>query len=179
MNRRELADVKGTNPELPPGAGPRRKPSFRRALGWVLVACLGFLLFTACSAAPELDKGTAGKFQTRVAAAKQLTAQQNFPAAVTELQQLGQDVTTAAEQGLMSQERKTRIEAAISKVRADVEAAMTPAEPQPVPPAPATEPPAGNDGKQQEEDAKKEAEKQQEEEEEKNKDEKEKDRDND
>lgn len=174
MNRREAARAKGMNPELIPGAPPRRKPSGRRARAWVLAVCLGALLLTGCSTAPELDEGAAGELQTRVAAARQLAAQQNFPAALAELQQLGEKVRTAAEQGLMSQERKTRIEASISKVRADLEAAMTPAEPQPVSSAPAVEPPADNGGKDQEEDAKKEAEKQQEEE--KNEAEKEKGR---
>lgn len=163
MNRRETAGVKGTNPELLPGAPPRRKPSFRRARCWVLAVCLGALLLTGCSTAPELDEGAAGELQTRVAAAKQLAAQQNFPAAVAELQQLGEKVRTAEEQGMMSQERRTRIEASISKVRADLEAAMTPSEPPPVPSAPAVEPPADNGGKDQKEDTKKEAEKQQEE----------------
>lgn len=162
MNRREAARAKGTNPQLVPGAPPRRKPSCRRARCWVLAVCLGTLLLTGCSTAPELDKGAAGELQTRVAAAKQLAAQQNFPAAVAELQQLGEKVRTAEEQGLMSQERKARIEASISKVRADLEAAVTPAEPQPVSSAPAVEPSADNGGKDQKEDAKKEAEKQQE-----------------
>lgn len=162
MNRREAAGMQGTNPGVLPGAPPHRKPSLRRACCWVAAVCLGALLLTACSTPPELDEGAAGELQTRVAAAKRLAAQQNFPGALAELQQLGEKVRTAEEQGLMSQERKTRIEASISKVRADLEAAMTPAEPQPSTSAPAAEPP-GNEGKDQKEDAKKEAEKQQEE----------------
>ena len=160
MNQRESAEVKGTNPEMLAGARPRRKPAVGRARGWVLVACLGALLLNGCSAAPELDKGAAGELQARVAAAKQFAAHKNFAAAMTELQQLDQKVKTAAERGLMSQERKTRIESAIAKVRADLEAARTAAEP--VPSTPAAEPSAGKNGKDREEEAKREAEKQQE-----------------
>lgn len=128
----------------------------------VLAACLGLSLVTACSAAPELDAGVAGNLQDRVAAAKQLAAQQNFPAALTELEQLGQDVTTAAEQGKVSQQRKARIEAAISTIKDDLEAAMTPT-PQPPATTPAADPSDTKNQKDQEEDAKKEAEKRQEE----------------
>ena len=162
MNQTEAAGVQGTNPGVIPGAPPHRKSSLRRARCWVAAVCLGALLLTACSTPPELDEGAAGELQTRVAAAKRLAAQQNFPAALAELQQLSEKVRTAEEQGLMSQERKTRIEASISKVRADLETAMTPAEPQPATSAPAAEPP-DNEGKDQKEDAKKKAEKQQEE----------------
>jgi hypothetical protein len=126
----------------------------RRLLTSVLAACLGVSLLTACVAAPELDNGVAGKLQARVASAKEFAAQKNFPAALAELQQLGQDVTTAVERGQVSQQRKTRIEAAINTLKSDLESAMTPA-PQP---APTANPSSGKDGKKQEEDAKKEAE---------------------
>jgi hypothetical protein len=116
-------------------------------------AGLALVLFTSCAGASELDAGTAADLQARVASAKQLTAQQDFPAALAEIQQLGQDVATAAEKGLMSQERKARAEAAISKIRAELEAARQAAEPQPAPSAE----PTGDD---QEDDARKEAEKQ-------------------
>lgn len=119
----------------------------------ILAACLGFVLLTSCAGASELDAGTAEGLQARVASAKQLAAQQDFPAALAELQQLGQDVATAAEKGLMSAERKARAEAAISKIRAELEAAQQAAEPQP---APSAEPTAAEDH----EDAQKEAEKQ-------------------
>lgn len=119
----------------------------------ILAACLGLVLFTSCAGASELDAGTAEGLQARVASAKQLAAQQDFPAALAELQQLGQDVATAAEKGLMSAERKARAEAAISKIRAELEAAQQAAEPQP---APSAEPTAAED----QEDAQKEAEKQ-------------------
>lgn len=119
----------------------------------ILAACLGLVLLTSCAGASELDAGTAEGLQARVASAKQLAAQQDFPAALAELQQLGQDVATAAEKGLMSAERKARAEAAISKIRAELEAAQQAAEPQP---APSAEPTAAED----QEDAQKEAEKQ-------------------
>jgi hypothetical protein len=119
----------------------------------ILAACLGLVLLTSCAGASELDAGTAEGLQARVASAKQLAAQQDFPAALAELQQLGQDVATAAEKGLMSAERKARAEAAISKIRAELEAAQQAAEPQP---APSAEPTAAEDH----EDAQKEAEKQ-------------------
>ena len=119
----------------------------------ILAVCLGLVLFTSCAGASELDAGTAEDLQARVASAKQLAAQQDFPAALAELQQLGQGVATAAEKGLMSAERKARAEAAISKIRAELEAAQQAAEPQP---APSAEPTAAED----QEDAQKEAEKQ-------------------
>lgn len=119
----------------------------------ILAACLGLVLLTSCAGASELDAGTAEGLQARVASAKQFAAQQDFPTALAELQQLGQDVATAAEKGLMSAERKARAEAAISKIRAELEAAQQAAEPQP---APSAEPTAAED----QEDAQKEAEKQ-------------------
>lgn len=119
----------------------------------ILAACLGLVLLTSCAGASELDAGTAEGLQARVASAKQFAAQQDFPAALAELQQLGQDVATAAEKGLMSAERKARAEAAISKIRAELEAGQQAAEPQP---APSAEPTAAEDH----EDAQKEAEKQ-------------------
>ncbi|MEA3550323.1 hypothetical protein [Pseudarthrobacter sp. C1] len=119
----------------------------------ILAACLGLVLLTSCAGASELDAGTAEGLQARVASAKQFAAQQDFPAALAELQQLGQDVATAAEKGLMSAARKARAEAAISKIRAELEAAQQAAEPQP---APSAEPTAAED----QEDAQKEAEKQ-------------------
>ena len=119
----------------------------------ILAACLGLVVLTSCAGASEVDAGTAEGLQARVASAKQFAAQQDFPAALAELQQLGQDVATAAEKGLMSAERKARAEAAISKIRAELEAAQQAAEPQP---APSAEPTAAED----QEDAQKEAEKQ-------------------
>lgn len=123
---------------LRPGARPR-----------LLSACLGILMLTACSPAAELDDGAAAELQDRVSVAKQLTAEQNFPAALAALQQLSQEVISAADQGLMSQERKTRIQAAISAIEADLEAALAPQTSAPEQPAPTTESPA--DGKEQEE----------------------------
>lgn len=123
----------------------------------IAAACLGLVVFTSCAGASELDAGTAGGLQARVASTKQLAAQQDFPAALAELEQLGKDVATAAEKGQMSAERRARAEAAISKIRAELEAAQQAAqqaaEPQP---APSAEPTADED----QEDAQKEAEKQ-------------------
>lgn len=130
----------------------------KRTRGWFLATCLGVLMLTACSAGTDLDAGTAGQLKERAAAARQLTADEDFAAALAELQHLGQDVTTAAEQGRMSPGRKARIEAAISVIKADLEASMTPATPPPTQPAPATDRPT--DAKEQGDDARKEAEKQ-------------------
>ncbi|ADX74099.1 hypothetical protein Asphe3_29880 [Pseudarthrobacter phenanthrenivorans Sphe3] len=117
---------------------------------------LGLVLFTACSGAPALDPGTAAELQQRVSATKQLTAQQDFAAALAELDRLGQDVAAAAGKGLMSPERRASAEAAISKIRAELEAARAAAEPQP---APSPEPTADEDRQEQDEDARKDAEK--------------------
>lgn len=123
-----------------------------------LAAGLMVAVLTGCSAAPDLDSGAAQGLQERVAAARQLAAEQNYPAALAAIDRLGQDVATAADQGLMSKERRSRIEAAINAVGADLEAATAPAT---LPPAPASAPPA--DGNTPPGDAAKEAEKQQEE----------------
>ena len=162
MNQSEPEEVKGRHSILIPGGRRLTKSPCRRLLGSVLAACLAISLVTACSAPPELDAGVAGKLQGRVAAAKQLAAQQNFPAALAELEQLGRDVTSAAEQRQVSQQRKARIEAAISTIKDDLEAAMTPP-PQPLPTTPASDPSDTKNQNDQEEDAKKEAEKRQEE----------------
>jgi hypothetical protein len=62
----------------------------------------------------------------------------------------------------VSQQRKTRIEAAISTIRTDLEAGLAPA-PQPEPTAPAVDPPLTEDEKERAEEAQKEARKQREE----------------
>jgi hypothetical protein len=154
----ERFDAWGENTGRPPGS---RRRGTRSAPGVLSAAFLGVLLFTACSADSGLDEGTAGSFQARVSSARQLTAQQNYPAALAELQQLGQDVTAAAEQGLVTQDRRARIEAALSKIKAELDAVMTPDVPRGVPTAPPTEAPVKQGGKGQEKDAEKWAEKQQ------------------
>ncbi|WP_258803143.1 hypothetical protein [Pseudarthrobacter sp. NS4] len=139
------------------------KPSpLRMWLTAVLGACLGVSLLAGCSPAPDLDGAVAGQLQTRVAAAKQLAAAQDFPGALAELEQLNQDVSAAADQGKVSQQRKTRIEAAISTIRNDLETALAPA-PQPVPTTPGADPPLTEDEKERAEEAQKEARKQREE----------------
>ncbi|PNI07321.1 hypothetical protein CXX84_17255 [Arthrobacter sp. AFG7.2] len=136
-----------------------------RLLAGVLAALLGTALLAGCSAPRDLDDAVASQLQTRVAAAKQLATAQDFPAALAELQQLNQEVAAASDQGKVSQERKTRIETAISTIRAELEAAVAPA-PQPAPSAPsapsAPEPnrPLTEDERKQQEEAAKEAEKQ-------------------
>lgn len=150
----------------------------RKLLTGFLAAGVGMLVLTSCAGQPDLDGGVATQLQQRVATAKQHAAQQDFPTALAELDQLGQDVAAAAEQGRMSEQRKNRIEAAIGSIRSELEAAMAPA---PAPePEPTQEPPAPSEdedskkqeeeAKKQEEEAKKEAEKQKKEEEEKESD---------
>ena len=130
---------------------PRRKLTTA-----VLGACLGVALLGGCSPAPDLDTAVAGQLQTRVASAKERAAAQDFPSALAELQQLNQDVAAAAEQGKVSQQRKARIEAAISTIRSDLETALAPA------PTPADQP-LSKDEQERLEEAQKEAEKQREE----------------
>lgn len=120
----------------------------------ILAFCLGLSLLAGCSAGPDLDSGVAEQLQQRVATAKQHAAQQDFPAALAELQQLEQEVATAAGQGRMSGPRKARIEAAIGSIRNDLEAAMAPA-PQPSATASLTE-----EQQEEAEEARKEAEEQ-------------------
>ncbi|WP_171027185.1 hypothetical protein [Pseudarthrobacter sp. NamB4] len=145
----------------------------RRLLTGFLAAVVAILVLTSCAGQPDLDGGVASQLQQRVATAKQHAAQQDFPTALAELDQLGREVAAAAEQGRMSEQRKNRIEAAIGSIRSELEAAMAPApEPAPTQDSPAPAPPEKEDSKKQEEEAKKqeeeakkEAEKQKEEEE--------------
>jgi hypothetical protein len=124
----------------------------------VLSACLGVALLAGCSPAPDLDSAVATQLQTRVASAKERVAAQAFPSALAELQQLNQDVATAADQGKVSQQRKARIEAAISTIRSELKAALEPA-----PTPQATNRPLTKDEQERLEEAQKEAEKQREE----------------
>lgn len=140
----------------------------QRLLTGAVAAGLGISLLTSCSGQSDLDDGVATQLQTRVAEAKQLAAQQDFAAAQAELEQLSQEVATAAGQGRMSQQRQSRIEAAIGSIRSELEAALAPAPPAPTParsapaPAPATDPQVTEDQQEQAEEAAKEAEEQRE-----------------
>lgn len=125
----------------------------RRLLTGVVAAALGITLLTSCAGQPDLDDAVATQLQTRVAAAKERAAQQDFPAALAELGQLSQEVATAAGQGRMTQQRRSRIEAAIGTIRSDLEASLAPA-----PTAPVTAPPLTEDQQEQAEEARKEAE---------------------
>ncbi|MDQ0679785.1 hypothetical protein QFZ30_003167 [Arthrobacter pascens] len=142
--------LKRPGPELRPGQFPRGNSFFRIAATWILTA----LLLAGCAGAPELDEQVAGNLQARVAAAKQFAAQQDFGAAVTELEKLGNEVQAAADQGRLSQERQSRIEASIAKLRADLDAAIAAAEPPtPSPTVPSREP-QQEPGREGKEDAK-------------------------
>lgn len=135
----------------------------QRLLTGAVAAGLGISLLTSCSGQPDLDGGVAAQLQTRVAEAKQLAAQQDFAGAQAELDQLSQEVATAAGQGRMSQQRQSRIEGAIGTIRNELEATLAPALPAPAPaPAPATDPQVAEDQREQAEDAAKDAEEQRE-----------------
>ena len=145
-------DLKRPGRELRPGEFPRGNSFFRIAATWILAA----VLLAGCAGAPELDEQVAGNFQARVAAAKQFAAQRDFGGAVTELEQLGNEVQVAADQGRLSQERQSRIEASIAKLRVDLDAAIAAAEPPtPSPTVPSREP-QQEPGREGKEDAKKE-----------------------
>ncbi|MFF1252952.1 hypothetical protein ACFVYC_10725 [Pseudarthrobacter sp. NPDC058329] len=131
----------------------------RRLLTGAAAAGLGISLLASCSA-PDLDGSVATQLQTRVAEAKQLAAQQDPAAALAKLDQLSQDVATAAGQGRMSQQRQTRIEAAIGTIRSELETTAVPA---PAAPAPApADPQVSEEQQEQAEEAREEAEKQRE-----------------
>ncbi|WP_163167359.1 phage regulatory CII family protein [Arthrobacter sp. Alg241-R88] len=127
----------------------------RRLLTGVVAAALGVSLLTSCAGQPDLDDAVAAQLQTRVAAAKERAAQQDFPAVLAELGQLSQEVATAAGQGRITQQRRSRIEAAIGTIRRDLEASLAPA---PSATAPATAPQLTEDQQEQAEEAQKEAE---------------------
>lgn len=121
--------------------------------GTALAFFLAAALLAGCAAAPQLEEVTAGRFQARVATAKQLAAEQNFPRALAELDELGREVQAAAEQGDVSPERRSRIESTIGKVRADLEAASAAVEPAPAPtPSIPDLSPGGGDREDAEED---------------------------
>lgn len=146
-------DLKRPGRELRPGEFPRGNSFSRMAATWILAA----VLLAGCAGAPELDGQVAGNLQARVAAAKQFAAQQDFGGALTELEQLGNEVQAAADQGRLSQERQSRIEASIAKLRADLDAAIAAAEPPtPSPTVPSREPQQEPDREGKEEGAKKE-----------------------
>lgn len=130
----------------------------RRLLTGVAAAVLGISVLTSCASKPDLDDAVAAQLQTRVAAAKQLAAQQDFPAALSELEQLSQEVATAAGQGRMTQQRRSRIEAAIGTIRSDLEATLPPP-----PTVPSTASRLTEDQQEQAEEAQKDAEEQREE----------------
>ncbi|TLM84514.1 hypothetical protein FDW83_07280 [Pseudarthrobacter sp. NamE2] len=119
-------------------------------------AAMAVSLLAGCTA-PDLDGDVAIQLQQRVATAKQYAAGQDYPAALAELDQLSQEVTAAAEQGRVSEPRKGRIDAAISTIRNDLEAAAAPA-PRPAQTSPAPAPPLTEDQKEREEEARKDAE---------------------
>lgn len=124
----------------------------------VLFLCFTAVLLGGCSVPTELDKEAAAQFSTRVAEARQLTAQQDFPAADAQLQQLEQDVQVAAERGRVSADRQARIESSISKIRASLDVAMVP-EPQPAPPEENPAEKGAEDLRDAQEDARKDAQK--------------------
>lgn len=130
----------------------------RRLLTRVAAAVLGVSVLTSCASKPDLDDAVAAQLQSRVAATKQLAAQQDFPAALSELGQLSEEVATAAEQGRMTQQRRSRIEAAIGTIRSDLEATLPPP-----PTVPSTAPQLTEDQQEQAEEAQKDAEEQREE----------------
>lgn len=136
-----------------PGMLPGNRRRVHRHPRTALALFLAAVLLAGCAAAPELEEATAGRFQARVATAKQLATEQNFPRALAELDQLGREVQAAAEQGDVSSQRRSRIESSISKVRADLEAASAAVEPAPAPTTSTPElSPGGGDREDKEED---------------------------
>lgn len=126
-----------------------------RFLRTVTGCMLTAVLLAGCGGATDLDASVAGQFQMRVTAAKQLAAEQNFTGAAAELDQLSGEVQLGVEQRTVSEQRRSRIEASISKVRADLEAAEAAARPDPGPtPAPSPEP--SPDEREEEKDRKEE-----------------------
>lgn len=132
-----------------------RVPS-RRFMPRILSFALAATLLAGCSG-PDLDGGVAAGLQQRVATAKKHAAQQDFTSALAELDRLGQEVTTAAGRGQLSESRKARIEAAIGSIRSALEAAAPAPQPAATSPAPLTE-----EQQEQLEEAQKEAEEQRE-----------------
>ncbi|GAC1378902.1 MAG: hypothetical protein NVS2B15_17710 [Pseudarthrobacter sp.] len=108
-------------------------------------AMLAAGILAGCANTPaDLNPGTAAKLQDRLQTLARSAADNDFPAARTELDLLAGDVSAAAANGELSAGRRQDIQNAIDLIRADLIAA-TPATvvPTPVPsPPPAVQAPA-------------------------------------
>lgn len=116
-------------------------------------AVLAAGILAGCANTPtDLKPGAAEKLNARLQTLARAAADNNLPAAKSELDLLASDVSAAAANGEISAARRQEIQKAIDLVSADL-AAMTPAPtaspaPTPQPPAPADpKPPAKGKGK--------------------------------
>jgi outer membrane biosynthesis protein TonB len=111
-------------------------------------ATLVLLLATGCQASPpELSPDDAKTFQSRVLAVTTAVSDGGYAAALEALQALETELDAAAAEGSVTFARHQRIKAALSVVRADVQAAIdAQAEPEPAPAPVEPAPPAEDEG---------------------------------
>ncbi|HEY8701504.1 MAG TPA: hypothetical protein VIM08_11195 [Arthrobacter sp.] len=120
-----------------------------RILNTAVVAVLAAGILAGCSNTPaDLHAGTAAKLQDRLQSLARSAADNDIPAARTELDRLAGDVSTAAASGELSAGRQQDIQNAIDLIRADLAAATAPATPAPSVQTPAPSvPPSPDNGK--------------------------------
>jgi outer membrane biosynthesis protein TonB len=113
-------------------------------------ATLVLLLATGCQASPpEISPDDAKTFQSRVLAVTTAVSDGGYAAALEALQALETELDAAAAEGSVTFARHQRIKAALSVVRADVQAAIdAQAEPEPAPAPVEPAPPAEDEGEE-------------------------------
>jgi hypothetical protein len=115
------------------------RPAWHRTAAAAAVLVLGTM--TACSAPqPELADAAAANLQSRAAAIRTAAADGNYQTALRALDGLTDDLTRAAGQGEVSFPRYQSIDAALGRLRSDLNAALKAAAPSPSPAAPSARP---------------------------------------
>lgn len=119
-----------------------------RFLNTVAAALLAAGILAGCANTPtDLQPGAAVKLQARLQSLARAAADNNLPAAKTELDLLASDVSSAAANGEISPARRQDIQNAIGLIRADLAAMTTTPTPIPSPTAqtlaPTAPPPPG------------------------------------
>ena len=116
--------------------------TMNKVLRTAAAAMLVTVILAGCAnTSADLHPDTAAKLQDRLQSLARSAADNDFPAARTELDLLASDVSTAAANGDLSAGRRQDIQNAIDLIRADLTAMTTTPMPAPTP-APALQTPA-------------------------------------